>query len=126
MYSRSFYPDSQEKVTLPNGYYGTAFSQGADATDEQENLCHPPICPPLSDDVKANDDTTCGSALGPSRIPIFSSLFGKDGFLGGLGLCAPQIGTEEILIIATAAFIFFSKGGDKETALILLLLLFIN
>ena len=37
-----------------------------------------------------------------------------------------NIGTEEILIIATAAFLFFSKGGDRECALILLLLLFIN
>ena len=37
-----------------------------------------------------------------------------------------KIGTEEILIIATAAFLFFAKEGDKECAIMLLLLLFLG
>ena len=35
----------------------------------------------------------------------------------------PEIHGEEILIIALAAFLFFSKSGDKESAFMLLLLL---
>ena len=57
---------------------------------------------------------------------IFSGLFpsGKIPFLSSLSL--PKIGTEEILIIAAAAYLFFSKDGDKECAIMLILLLFVN
>ena len=49
--------------------------------------------------------------------------------LGNLNIRLPsldKIGFEEILIIAIAAFLFFSADGDKECALILLALLLIN
>ena len=59
-------------------------------------------------------------------MPFLSGIFGDGGLLGGLNLKMPKIGTEEILILATAAFLFFSKDGDKESAIILLLLLLIN
>lgn len=36
-----------------------------------------------------------------------------------------HLGLEEILIIAAAAFLFFSKDGDRECALMLVALLFI-
>jgi hypothetical protein len=49
--------------------------------------------------------------------------------LGNLNIRMPsldKIGFEEILIIAIAAFLFFSADGDRECALILLALLLIN
>ena len=52
-----------------------------------------------------------------------------EGMLGSLNIKLPaleKIGFEEILIIAIAAFLFFSANGDKECALILLALLLIN
>ena len=50
---------------------------------------------------------------------IFTGMdFGKLSF--------PKIGTEEILIIGLAIFLFLSRDGDKECAVLLLLLLFIR
>jgi hypothetical protein len=49
--------------------------------------------------------------------------------LGNINIRMPsldKIGFEEILIIAIAAFLFFSADGDRECALILLALLLIN
>ncbi len=122
MYSRSYCPDSQERVALPNGYYGTAFAQDTDLSDEQQNIQSSGI----PADIEHDSEQTGGLLSGITRMPIFSSLFGKGGLLGEIGFSTPHIGTEELIIIAIAAFIFFTKGGDKETALILLLLLFIN
>ena len=52
-----------------------------------------------------------------------------ENILGNLNIRLPsldKIGFEEILIIAIAAFLFFSADGDRECALILLALLLIN
>lgn len=52
-----------------------------------------------------------------------------EGLLASLNIKLPsleKIGYEEILIIAIAAFLFFSADGDRECALILLALLLIN
>ena len=109
MYSRSYYPD-ETPPTLPNGYDGVAFSERIDdiPTDNQ------PLIEP-----KETVPTSGGAS-------ILSGLFGKGGLFGIEGIKMPKIGTEEILIIATAAFLLFSKNGDRECALILLFLLFIN
>ncbi len=123
MYSRSYYPDGSVKVTPPENYDGTAFTEKA--------------LPPSSDAAevsfaenyeekqpKSRDEESVLTSLG--KTPFLSGIFGEGGLLGGLNLKMPKIGTEEILIIATAAFLFFSKDGDKESAIILLLLLLIN
>lgn len=125
MYSRSYYPEGQDRLNLPDNYDGTAFM-------ERQAVSEPAV-----EEVSFNEknevyqeeraEPTGGRNIrGSVGIPILSGLFDKGGLLGGLGLSMPSIGTEEILILATAAFLFFSKSGDRECALLLLLLIFIN
>ncbi len=123
MYSRSFYPDTPDRLMPPENYDGTAFIERSEGGAEN---------PIMTNTADAGESTqresvqTSGGVLSSLSIPFLSGLFDKGGLLGGLGLSMPKIGTEEILILATAAFLFFSKNGDREIALILLLLLFIN
>lgn len=123
MYSRSYYPEGS-KIILPENYDGTAFLESTvPPTDEAAEVSFTEKSNPSSEHRDITEgDTVLASSQG---IPLLPGLFGKGGLLGALNLKIPTIGTEEILIIATAAFLFFSKDGDKESALILLLLLLI-
>ena len=116
MYSKNYYPDVQESLTLPQSYNGTAFTE----TEHNEQVS-------VTEEVASatpQTDHSRGDSI-PISLPFISALFGRgDGSLTSLKL--PNIGTEEILIIAMAAFLFFSKGGDRECAIMLLLLLLIN
>lgn len=126
MYSRSYYTETSERVSPPENYDGTAFMERPqeNATDAAEvSFIDDTIISMNEGRGEKNEESVF---TGVSRMPFFSSLFAKGGILGDLGFKMPKIGTEEILIIATAAFLFFSKNGDKESALILLLLLFIS
>ena len=114
MYSRSYYADETTKPALPDNYQGTAFMDQPE--DRVESV--------FLDQKEEVAPTSCRAENqrgGLSGIPILSSLFGH-----GAGFNLQNIGIEEILIIATAAFLFFSKDGDKESAIILLLLLLVN
>ena len=113
MYTRSYYPDTNERLAIPDNYDGTALIEAPpqiteQAVDEQADS-------PVSADVQTT------SSLNFGKIPFLSGIFGKD-----VGIKLPKIGTEEMLIIATAAFLFFSKDGDRECAIMLALLLLIN
>lgn len=125
MYSRSYYPEASERVSIPENYDGTAFiDKGQDNfPDTAEVSFIEGDTERLGDYHEEKKEESVFAGFG--RMPIFSGLFAKGGILGDLGLRIPKIGTEEILIIATAAFLFFSKSGDKESALFLLLLLFV-
>ena len=118
MYSR---PREDFGISLPGDYCGTTFKEEEsksqscqeDERDEDTGGCV----------SRGKRDSTCKkeSAGGHpilSGLPFLSAL-------DGLGLSLPAFGTEDILIIATAAFLFFSKSGDKECAIMLLLLIFI-
>lgn len=123
MYSRSYYPDGSVKVTPPENYDGTAFTENAlpppsEATEVSFSDSG------YEEKPKPREEESLLTGLG--NVPFLSGVFGKGGLLGGLNLRMPHIGTEEILILATAAFLFFSRDGDKESAIILLLLLLIN
>ncbi len=126
MYSRNYYADSQDGLSLPENYDGTAFMNNA-PPDVEEETAQPVF-------NEAHSASAFERPGGPKAKPhhhnekpsLLSGIFGHDGLFGNLGLSMPNFGTEEILIIATAAFLFFSKSGDKECALLLLLLLFIN
>ncbi|MBO7196691.1 MAG: hypothetical protein J6V80_05145 [Clostridia bacterium] len=124
MYSRSYYPDAQGRINPPDNYDGTAFIEG-NADDIID--CEAQSCSADTETFGRNEPSSNGGMFSFLRgSPMLSGLFGKNGLLGNIGLSMPHIGTEEILILATAAFLFFSKGGDRECALILLFLLFIN
>ena len=122
MYSRSYYPEPQERLPIPENYDGTAFQ-------ERENDDEP-YAEKAEESTQTfaggRDQGTGGILSSFARLPILSGLFVNGCTEGGGSFLPPKIGTEEILIIATAAFLLFSKSGDKECAVILLLLLFIN
>ena len=114
MYARSYYPESPEKMNIPENYDGTAFHEREEC-HSQENL---------QASIGVQNEESVQASLG--KIPILSSIFGKGALLPTFSFKLSDIGTEEILIIAAAAFLLFSKQGDKESAIILLLLLFIR
>ena len=116
MYSRSFYPESGES-SIPENYVGTAFSEVASTESHEESAPKEESSTPTAALAKSE-----GILSSFANIPFLSSLFKGDGGLFKM----PKIGSEEILIIAIAALLFFSKDGDKECALILLFLLFVS
>ena len=119
MYSRSYYADETSRVTLPENYDGTAFRES-----EKEIVPEQPMIEGRDENSVETSGHIGGESTGFGRIPILSALFGSG---GSCGLSGPvNLGIEEILILATAAFLFFSKDGDKESAIILLLLLLVN
>lgn len=72
--------------------------------------------------AEATDTEAVGAfSFGPTKWirKILPSNFSLDGIL-------PKIELEELIIIGLAAFLFFSKSGDKECALMLLALIFIS
>jgi hypothetical protein len=124
MYSRS-YAEPKRETIIPQNYNGCAFENEEKG---EENATRPPTNEVFSK-IEEQDSNANGDEVAEAFSPletvfsfgkgIFGSLFG-----GKLGL--PKIGTEEILIIATALFLLFSHDGDKTCAIILLLLLLIN
>jgi hypothetical protein len=125
MYTRPY--DDNVGILIPESYNGTALREDSrrsedirDITDEK-NDC-------------AGNSENAHTATTPDKkqdepVGNFLSKLSSGNFLGGIFNNAKfglqKIGTEEILIIATAAFLFFSKDGDKECAIMLLLLLFL-
>ena len=119
MYSRNYYDVKRTGMNLPENYVGTAFSDnenGESATSRTESVDAPTEI----------TDTECSVRVRDERPSLLSGLFGPDSpaFLRNIKI--PEIGLEEILIIATAAFLFMSKDGDRECAVMLLLLLLVN
>ena len=134
MYSRS-YTERGSGILIPESYGGTAFIEET----EEKTVTETPIVPELNGEKERAEksDLPTEEERREDSVPVgaspLSGLFGKLPFGNLLGnvfgngrLGLQSIGTEEILIIATAAFLLFSKDGDKECAIMLLLLLFIT
>lgn len=112
MYSRSYYDEGERSVNLPDNYMGVAFS---DSTENDE----------VQPECTSHSEQKCArSEVEAAHVCARPSLFGEGSILANLKI--PEIGLEEILIIATAAFLFISKDGDRECAIMLLLLLLVN
>ncbi|MBQ7387267.1 MAG: hypothetical protein IJW03_03775 [Clostridia bacterium] len=118
MYSRNYFDTELPPASLPENYVGTAFSE-----TEPREIVTP--TPEPDEPCESTEASAVPSSAHAQRSPI-GSLFGgiKLPFLENLRL--PEIGSEEILIIATAIFLLLSKNGDKECAVMLLLLLLVN
>ena len=103
MYSRSYgAPDAPvTPVSVPGGYDGVAFRETTPPEKEDE------ACEPASAPV---------SNIGT----LFSGIFGGGKF------SMPKFEAEDILLLVAAAFLFFTKDGDKECALLILILLFLG
>ena len=128
MYTRS-YSDKADTIIIPESYSGTSFQREAEKARAEPGDIREEYTPdknPWEEDVhtsaepKSEDFIETSSFL--SKLPF-------SGFLGNIfkngKFSLQKIGTEEILIIAAALFLLFSKEGDKECAIMLLLLLFL-
>lgn len=137
MYSRGLSGGNADYI-IPEKYDGTAL---LDLPTEEDVTCgtapkfidtpkkeikfSPPEITPErqkdTDDVEKDAEPTGAFSSGPMKWirGILPTGFKLDGLL-------PKIELEELIIIGLAAFLFFSKSGDKECALILLALIFIN
>jgi hypothetical protein len=97
-------------LSIPESYGGTAL---LGEKEEREFIPEP-----------TEDTAETGAFCDTGRqSPILNQ---AKGWLSGVGLHLPKIGIEEILIIAVAAFLFFSDEKDITTAILLLALLFID
>lgn len=112
MYSRSFYPPEGSVTALPESYDGTRFSEN-----------HEPEAPIVTIEEAAEVSAVPTAGEAKQASSLFPNLFG--GGIFGAGGFLSDIGIEEILIIAVAAFLFLSNDGDIECAIMLILLLFI-
>lgn len=143
MYSRNYYTESGEKISIPENYDGVTFGvdmnqddnppipesvieTGAEANKNPWEALPPPPPPPSHMHESSHGDKSDSILTGLTKSPVLGGLFGKGLPFGLSSLKFPKIGTEEILIIGAALFLFFSKDGDRETAIILLLLLLVN
>ncbi len=131
MYSRSYYPTEGITPSPPENYDGVAFREAEEVKAELPYEA-PDFIPEAVPEKK--EETVSASAL-PARnkgpgIPFLSSLglgnFSLGTIFGGDGGIFQNIGIEEILILAVAAYLIFSGSGDIECAIMLLLLLFIS
>ena len=105
MYTRDFSSQETQK-TIPDAYCGNLFS-------EEESA-------PIHKEMQAEKGESGG------MLSAFRGLFDNSLDLKSLPLFKKGFGTEELLIIGIAAFLFFSKDGDKECAVILLLTLLLS
>ena len=101
MYTRDFGTEEARR-SVPDSYCGNLFSEESEAPVHSENC----------------EEKETSS--------VFHSLLTKPFDFKSLPIFKKGFGTEEILIIGIAAFLLFSKGGDKECAIILLLSLFLG
>lgn len=126
MYARAYNSDTKG-IVIPDSYGGTSLyeprperseSDGSESVEGTKN--------PWEDEVHTESDT---AASAEPRASIFSKLPFFDflpNFFKSDTFSLQNIGLEEILILATAAFLLFSKDGDKECAAMLLLILFLG
>lgn len=124
MYTRS-YTEEKNGILIPESYGGTAFSEKPRHEEQpanehgknpwEENAEY-------SDEEEAKEESVeTSSPLSKIKAPAFLS-----NILNFNNFSLQKIGKEEILILAAAAFLFFSKEGDRELAIMLLLLLFLG
>ena len=129
MYTRSY--DNEGGIRIPEKYDGNAFIANEVKTDTESESTK------SSESLRAPWDTPkpeereeiIPTAANARSENIFSRYikklsFGALNIFGGEG--GFHLGTEEILIIGVALFLFFSGGGDKECAIMLLLLLLVK
>jgi hypothetical protein len=127
MYTRTYF--SEEAVRPPENYDGIAFKDSK--SEECEAAAESCEAPPKENEPI--QECAAGEKSGILRTILdklpFSNLF--SGSPHGAAIfekskkAAERFGTEEMLLIALALYLFFSKSGDKECAIMLVLLIFI-
>ena len=141
MYSRVYGKENDSKILIPDGYDGTAFSDGG-KDDIRRSVSEVSDIPAdtagkeakislgLHTDTGENEE-----AESEDSEPVFG--FAKGGFMPLLKNLIPKsfrfnkeepfsFDFEDLLIIGIALFLIFSKEGDRELGLMLALLVFIS
>jgi len=132
MYTRSYYPEDGE-IKIPEKYDGNAFREEVNEERGEEASENQPKEPQVlrapwdggetAEEVMAKSDgARWGFGGFLDKLPFKGITDALPFFKGGNF----HLGNEEILILAIALFLFFSRGGDKECAVMLLLLLWIK
>ena len=139
MYSR-VKGEPESRIIIPENYDGTAFIQSVEDGAKPQGERNIKVIGELTADAKLSpqqpqkNGEACeasadedGASVGAffEKIPFGGQLSRWFGALPARGILPKKFGTEEILIIATALFLFFSKSGDKECAIMLGLLLLV-
>ncbi len=128
VYTRSF-QDTDERM-IPENYDGIKFREGdvfKECPPDAPEACE---CGLNAADVGGSEE--CAGRTKREREPFaFGSLFKRlPSILSHelpMGKYLPKhFGTEELLIIGAALFLFFGKSSDKECAVMLILLLFVS
>lgn len=126
MYTRSYLCE-EKAPEIPENYDGNAFKYEKTATRIVENEFSGQAEEEKSEEKISKASKTIGIPQVLEKLPLkkLGALFGIE---GSKNKEAPAFtfGTEEILIIAIALYMFFSKDGDKECAIMLAILLFIR
>ena len=141
MYTRSYKQDGSPAI--PESYSGVAFrepevepipedapksvARSADIRFTSPEPPDPKLTAAAAEPIPEEKAVEAGGLFSSisEKLPfggIFSGLSGIN--LSKLGL--PKIGTEELLIIGLAIFLFLSRDGDKECAVLMLLLLLVH
>ena len=127
MYTRSYYDNSDRGV--PKDYDGTAFRN-----DDEKVLITPTYGESkVSPEYSEIQDEACGISVEEEKEGFISRLFSRDTFkklpfgaLDSLKRVKENFSLEEIIIVATALLLLFSKEGDILLGLALLCLLFVR
>ena len=104
-----------EEARIPENYSGTSIKEEPNEERESE----PTGANPWEKISESESEIEASKDVKRFFPPGLGKLFSR----GGIKALLPSIGTEEILIIALAAFLFLSRDGDKECAVMLLILL---
>lgn len=118
MYTRNYASTNEDGLVIPEQYSGVAFS---DSGQEKECL-HNEECERESPTKSGGETESVFSSL--TRF-LPTKLFGN-GKLSLLKNGFSSFDTEDILLLVIAAFLFFSKDGDRECAIMLILILFMD
>ena len=122
MYTRTY--DDNRGILIPESYGGTALYDGVaiqTGKDEEESGAQEAESVLTEGHLDNAKDAQTFSLFSKLHLPDFLTKTFKNSNFG-----LQKIGIEEILIIGTATFLFFSKDGDRECAIMLLLLLFLG
>ena len=138
MYTRSYFTEDK-KIDIPENYDGNAFrentpgtfTEGDSTLDMEETSAQHTFANKNKEESTESQEALSKKGFSPffERFPIKKLFSGLPFSLFKTSPCSEDglsLGTEEILIIIIALYMFFSKDGDKECGIMLALLLFIR
>ena len=135
MYSRIYSEEDGGRVKIPEKYDGTSMlsvSKAPSLSFDDIPPCHPTKIPkdePTFIPVPEEEECSAEAEEVSVGNPLLSFLgLGSGGLFGNLPFTKyiGNIGREEIIILAIALLLLFSKGGDKWCALLIGALIFIK